>query len=132
MVNKFTNNKVYIKIYRNKFNSNKCMIKIKYKKTTMKVLLCNLVKIYIKKLFEKNSTEMIKIINIEGMYIKIDKKLWTSGWLYFPHSRRLIGAAFYGDRGVVASPRLPEEYAVFIPLDAPLINLLDADVVDFY
>jgi hypothetical protein len=108
------------------------MIKIKYKKTTMKVLLCNLVKIYIKKLFEKNSTEMIKIINIEGMYIKIDKKLWTSGWLYFPHSRRLIGAAFYGDRGVVASPRLPEEYAVFIPLDAPLINLLDADVVDFY
>ncbi|MGB9705816.1 MAG: hypothetical protein ACPL3C_10225 [Pyrobaculum sp.] len=135
MVNRFANNKVYIKIYRNKFNSNKCMIKIKYKKikkTIIKVILCNLVKIYIKKLFAKNFTKKIKIINIEGMYIKIDRKLWTSGWLYFPHSRRLIGAAFYGDKGVVASPRLPEEYAVFIPLDAPFINLLNADVVDFY
>jgi hypothetical protein len=108
------------------------MIKIKYKKTITKVISCNLAKIYIKKLFAKNSIRKIKIASIEGMYIKIDRKLWTSGWLYFPRNRRLIGVVFYGDKGVVASPRLPEEYAVFIPLDVPLINLLNADVVDFY
>ncbi|AET31513.1 hypothetical protein P186_0044 [Pyrobaculum ferrireducens] len=132
MVSGFTNTKVNIKIYRSRFNSSKCMIKIKYRKTIMKVMLCNLAKTYIKKLFDKNFTRKIKIVDIEGMYIKIDSKLWASGWLYFPHSRKLIGAVFYGDRGVVASPRLPEEYAVFIPLDAPIINLLDADVADFY
>ncbi|WP_258871860.1 hypothetical protein [Pyrobaculum aerophilum] len=40
--------------------------------------------------------------------------------------------AFYGRKGIVASPRLPGRTAYFIPLDIPIISVLNANIIDFY
>ncbi|AAL63656.1 hypothetical protein [Pyrobaculum aerophilum] len=124
-----------IKIYRNKYRRNKCIIIIKdivNKNLSIKKIPCDKVDIYIKKLLKRNISKKIKINDIEGVYIKINEKLFGTGWLFFPRRNLLIGAAFYGKKGIVASPRLPGRTAYFIPLDIPIISVLNADIIDFY
>ncbi|WP_258870329.1 hypothetical protein [Pyrobaculum aerophilum] len=90
-----------IKIYRNKYKRNKCIIIIKdivNKNLSIKKIPCDKVDIYIKKLLKTNISKKIKINDIEGVYIKINEKLFGTGWLFFPRRNLLIGARFTAGR----------------------------------
>jgi len=74
----------------------------------------------------------IKIVNIYGRRIEIDKEVYKSGWLVFPRHRYAVGVILFGKFGVASAPRLPSTSALFVPLDLPIIHLLDVAVDDFY
>lgn len=127
--------RLYIKIYRSKKDKNINLIIIhnrNNKKDIIKTMHRNKTKIYLKKLMYTENIQKIKIVKIVNRKIQINKKLHSAGWLYFPRHRYAVGVAFFGDKGIVASPYIPSAYAWFIPLDSPIIYLLDADVADFY
>ncbi|MFN7105229.1 MAG: hypothetical protein ACK4M3_01375 [Pyrobaculum sp.] len=80
----------------------------------------------------KRKIKKLKILELAGRWIKIDKKLDKAGWLVFPKFGIAVGVFFYGDMGLLASTHVPSAKAYFIPLDVPIMELLPVDIEDFY
>jgi len=88
--------------------------------------------VYITKLKNTKEVMRVKIVNLYGRRIEVDKEVYKSGWLVFPRHKYAVGVILFGKLGVVAAPRLPYTSALFVPLDLPIIHLLDVAVDDFY
>jgi hypothetical protein len=126
---------IKIKIYRNKRNLRKRYILIKtrkYRRSILKALPLSRVKIYISRFLSLKDIKKIKILEIIGTKIKIDKDLSGAGWLYFPSHKLALGVVLLGKAGIVASAQIPARTAYFIPLDVPILQLLDVEIRDFF
>lgn len=130
-----SNKQLHIATYRSKLVQNKCLIVIKNlnnSKNVFKVIPCSKIKNYLTNLLQRKNLIKIKLLTLEGNYVKINTAIKGSGWLYFPTYKKAVGAMFYGRQGVVATSALPSREAYYIPLQSPLLSLLDVEVVDFY
>ena len=126
---------IKIKIYRNKRNLRKRYILIKtrkYRRSILKALPRSRVKIYISRFLSLKDIKKIKILEIIGTKIKIDKDLSGAGWLYFPSHKLALGVVLLGKAGIVASAQIPARKAYFIPLNVPILQLLDVEIRDFF
>ena len=126
---------IKIEIYRNKRNLNKKSVLIKakkYRKAVMKSLPKSKVKIYISRLMASKDVKRVSILEIVGTRIRINRELTAAGWLYFPTHKLAIGVVLLGKTGVIASAKIPTHTAYFIPINVPILQLLDVDVKDFY
>ncbi|MEM4651549.1 MAG: hypothetical protein QW086_06955 [Pyrobaculum sp.] len=126
---------IKIEIYRNKRNLNRKLVLIKarkYRKTIMKSLPKSKIKIYISRLMASKDVKRVSILEIVGTRIKINRELTAAGWLFFPTYKLAIGVVLLGKTGVAASAKIPGRTAYFIPINAPITQLLDVDVKDFY
>ena len=126
---------IKIKIYRNKRNLRKRYILIKtrkYRRSILKALPRSRVKIYISRFLSLKDIKKIKILEIIGTKIKIDKDLSGAGWLYFPSHKLALGVVLLGKAGIVASAQIPAPTAYFIPLNVPILQLLDVEIRDFF
>jgi len=127
------NNKlrIHITIYSSTLNSDMIMLKSK-KSSIIKNIPSRRKNVYLSKLKNTKEVIRIKIVNIYGSRIEIDKEVYKSGWLVFPRHRYAAGVVLFGKFGIVSAPRLPSTSALFVPLDLPIIHLLDVVVDDFY
>jgi hypothetical protein len=126
---------IKIKIYRNKRNLRRRYILIKtkkYRRSILKALPRSRVKIYISRFLSLKDIKKIKILEIIGTKIKIDKDLSGAGWLYFPSHKLALGVVLLGKAGIVASAQIPARTAYFIPLNVPILQLLDVEIRDFF
>jgi hypothetical protein len=126
---------IKIEIYRNKRNLRKRYVLIKtrkYRRSILKALPRSGVKIYISRFLSLKDIKKIKILEIIGTKIKIDKDLSGAGWLYFPSHKLALGVVLLGKVGVVATAQIPARTAYFIPLNVPILQLLDVEVKDFF
>lgn len=127
--------RLHIRIYRSKKDKNINLVIIQNKsnkKEIIKTISRNKTTIYLRKLIHTENIQKVKIIKIVNRKIQINKGLHNTGWLYFPKHKYAVGVVFFGDKGIVASPYIPSVHAWFIPLDSPIIYLLDVDIADFY
>ena len=125
---------IKIKIYK-KRNLKKKYVLIKtrkYRRSILKALPRSRVKIYITRFLSLKDIKKIKILEIIGTKIKIDKDLSGAWWLYFPSHKLALGVVLLGKVGVVASAQIPARTAYFIPLNVPILQLLDVEVKDFF
>jgi len=127
------NNKlhIYITIYSSTLNSDMIMLKSN-KNSIIKNITAQRKNVYLSKLKNTKEVIRIKIVNIYGRRIEIDKEVYKSGWLVFPRHRYAVGVVLFGRFGIVSAPRLPTTSALFVPLDLPIIHLLDVAVDDLY
>ena len=127
------NNKlrIHITIYSSTLNSDMIMLKSK-KSSIIKNIPSQRKNVYLSKLKNTKKVIRVKIVNIYGRRIEIDKEVYKSGWLVFPRHRYAAGVVLFGKFGIVSAPRLPSTSALFVPLDLPIIHLLDVVVDDFY
>ncbi|MEM3835234.1 hypothetical protein [Pyrobaculum sp.] len=135
MVRRESNKQLHIVMYRSKLVQNRCLIVIKNlknDKNLFKVIPCSKIKIYLANLLRQKNFIKIKLLSLEGNYVKINTAIKGSGWLYFPTHKKAVGVVFYGRQGVVASPALPSREAYYIPLQSPILSLIDVQVIDFY
>jgi len=126
---------IKIEIYTNKRNLNKKHVLIKskkYRKTVMKTLPKSKVKIYISRLMASKDVKRVSILENIGTRIRINRELTAAGWLYFPTYKLAIGVVLLGKTGVIASAKIPTRTAYFIPINVPILQVLDVDVKDFY
>jgi hypothetical protein len=126
---------IKIKIYKSRRNSKRRYILIrtrKYRRSILKALPRSRVKIYITRFLSLKDIRKIKIVKIIGTKIKIDKDLSGAGWLYFPSHKLALGVVLLGKVGVVANAQIPARTAYFIPLNVPVLQLLDVEVKDFF
>jgi len=126
---------IEIKIYRNERNLNMRHLLIKarkYRKSIMKSLPRSKVKIYISRLIALKDVKQVSILEVVGTRIRINRELTAAGWLYFPTCKLAIGVVLLGKTGVVASAKIPMHTAYFIPINVPILQLLNVDVKDFY
>jgi hypothetical protein len=126
---------IKIKIYRNKINLKRRYILIeikKYRRSILKALPQSRVKIYINRFLSLKDIKRVKILEVVGTKIRIDKDLSGAGWLYFPSHKLALGVVLLGKAGVVASAQIPARTAYFIPLNVPILQLLDVEVKDFF
>jgi len=131
MHNKNNKLRIHITIYSSTLNSDMIMLKSK-KSDIIKNIPSRRKNVYLSKLKNTKEVMRIKIVNIYGRRIEIDKEVYKSGWLVFPQHRYAAGVALFGKFGIVSAPRLPSTSALFVPLDLPIIHLLDVAVDDFY
>jgi len=125
---------IKIKIYK-KRNLKKKYVLIKtrkYRRSILKALPRSRVKIYISRFLSLKDIKKIKILEIIGTKIKIDKDLSGAGWLYFPSHKLALGVVLLGKAGIVASAQIPARNAYFIPLNVPILQLLDVEIRDFF
>jgi len=109
------------------------MIMLKSKKSSIiKNIPSQRKNVYLSKLKNTKKVIRVKIVNIYGRRIEIDKEVYKSGWLVFPRHRYAAGVVLFGKFGIVSAPSLPSTSALFVPLDLPIIHLLDVVVDDFY
>ena len=129
-----TNNnklRIHITIYSSTLNSDMIMLKSK-KSSIIKNIPSQRKNVYLSKLKNTKKVIRVKIGNIYGRRIEIDKEVYKSGWLVFPRHRYAAGVVLFGKFGIVSAPSLPSTSALFVPLDLPIIHLLDVVVDDFY
>ncbi|ABO07992.1 hypothetical protein Pcal_0565 [Pyrobaculum calidifontis JCM 11548] len=129
-----TNNnklRIHITIYSSTLNSDMIMLKSK-KSSIIKNIPSQRKNVYLSKLKNTKKVIRVKIVNIYGRRIEIDKEVYKSGWLVFPRHRYAAGVVLFGKFGIVSAPSLPSTSALFVPLDLPIIHLLDVVVDDFY
>jgi hypothetical protein len=126
---------IKIKIYKSRRNLKRKYILIKtrkYRRSILKALPRSRVKIYITRFLSLKDIRKIKILGIIGTKIEIDKDLSGAGWLYFPSHKLALGVVLLGKVGVVTSAQIPARTAYFIPLNVPILQLLDVEVKDFF
>jgi len=131
MRNKNNKLRIYITIYSSTLNSYMIMLKSN-KNSIIKNIPSQRKNVYLSKLKNTKEVMRIKIVDIYGRRIEIDKEVYKSGWLVFPRHRYAVGVVLFGKFGIVSAPRLPSTLALFVPLDLPIICLLDVAVDDFY
>lgn len=131
MHNKNNKLRIHITIYSSTFNIDMIMLKSN-KNSIIKNIPSQRKNVYLSKLKNTKEVIRIKIMNIYGRRIEIDKEVYKSGWLVFPRHRYAVGVVLFGKFGIVSAPRLPSTSALFVPLDLPIIHLLDVAVDDFY
>jgi len=131
MRNKNNKLRIHITIYSSILNSDMIILKSN-KNSVIRNIPAQRKSVYLSKLKNTKKVIRIKIANIYGRRIEIDKEVYKSGWLVFPRHKYAVGVVLFGRLGIVSAPRLPSTSALFVPLDLPIIHLLDVAVDDFY
>jgi len=131
MHNKNSKLRIHITIYGSTLNSDMVMLKSD-KNIIIKNIPSQRKSVYLSKLKNTKEVVRIKITNIYGRRIEVDKEVYKSGWLVFPRHKYAVGVILLGKFGIVSAPKLPSTSALFIPLDLPIVHLLDVVVDDFY
>lgn len=134
MEKKNNNRHLHIRIYRYKYQENiRHVVIVNKRSDTSRILSLpkNAVKTYIKKLLHRD-VKKIKIVEVSGTQIEIDREIVNSGWLVFPRQKLAVGVIFFGNRGVVATSHIPSRFAYFVPIDTPILYLSGLVVKDFY